>query len=242
MKLNRKQRRLQKQHIDETTISEPKKVNFKLKIINPLTKAQSLTFEAFQDSHLLLHGMAGTGKTFISLYLAIDEVMQQDSPYKKIYLIRSTVPTRDQGFLPGSVKEKMKVYEEPYYGICSELFGRGDAYEILKQKNLIEFMSTSFVRGTTFNDAIVILDEFSNATFHELCSIITRVGRSTKIIFCGDVRQSDLINSNDRNGALNFMKILNEMPSINSVQFDIEDIVRSGLVKEFLITQERLKL
>lgn len=242
MKLTRRQRRLQKQHEQEGQLEEVKKPPFSLKIIQPLTKAQLQTFEAFDDHHLLLHGMAGTGKTFISLYLSIDEVMQKNSSYKKIVLIRSVVPTRDMGFLPGNVKDKIKAYEAPYYEICSELFGRGDAYEILKQKNLIEFMSTSFIRGTTLNNAIVIVDEFSNANFHELCSIITRIGKNSKLIFCGDIQQSDLNNEYDKTGVKSFIKILQHMRSIHQVVFEIEDIVRSGLVKEFLIAKDDLKL
>lgn len=243
MKLTRKQKRLlAKQQSEEGQLETTKKPPFRLKSIQPLTKAQLQTFDAFQDNHLLLHGMAGTGKTFISLYLAIDEVMQSNSPYKKIYLIRSSVPTRDQGFLPGNLKEKSKVYEDPYYGICAELFNRGDAYDILKQKMLIDFMSTSFVRGRTLRDCIVIVDEASNLNFQELDSVMTRVGENCKIIFCGDLRQSDFEKETDRKGFRNFMRIIESIPEFVRIEFNEEDIVRSGIIKKYLIRKDELGL
>lgn len=246
MKLTRKQKRLQSKQLiseDGTTIQlDTRKPTFRLKNIQPLTKAQLQTFEAFQDNHLLLHGMAGTGKTFISLYLALQEVSQPDSIYKKIYLIRSVVPTREQGFLPGSPKDKAKVYEAPYYGICAELYGRGDAYDILKQKMMIEFESTSYVRGRTFRDCIVVVDEASNLNFQELDSVMTRVGENCKIIFAGDLRQSDFERDNDRKGLRNFMRIIEGIPEFVRVEFNEEDIVRSKLIKAYLIRKDELGL
>jgi phosphate starvation-inducible protein PhoH len=154
--------------------------------------------------------------------------------------MRSVVPTRDIGFLPGNAKEKSKVYEGPYYAICNELFGRGDAYDILKNKNTIEFMTTSFIRGITLNNAIVIVDEVNNMTFHELDSIITRLGKNCRIMFCGDFRQSDLPKQAERNGLLDFMDILERMKSFTHVEFQQEDIVRSGLVKQYIIAKDKL--
>jgi len=155
--------------------------------IEPLTRNQVAAFES--DRHLVLHGVAGTGKTFISLYLAFDDMIK--GLYDRTIIIRSAVPTRDIGFLPGTEKEKSAVYEEPYKDICIELFDRGDAYEILKNKNLVQFMTTSFIRGITLRDSVVIVDECQNMSFHELDSIITRIGEGSRIIYCGDFRQSD---------------------------------------------------
>lgn len=202
--------------------------NFELQEIEPLTKSQLQVFES--DKHLLLHGCAGTGKTFISLYLALDDILKNN--YNRITIVRSIVPTRDIGFLPGREDEKAKVYEQPYIGILTELFGRGDdPYSQLKMKGLIDFTTTSFMRGITFRDSIVIVDECQNMTYHELDSIITRMDDNSRIIFCGDFYQSDLKGS----GINKFMSILKKMPEFDFVEFGLEDIVRSALVKSYLI-------
>ena len=222
---------------------EPKqtKTNLELKEIEPLTENQNLTFKAFdKNKNILLHGLAGTGKTFISMYLGLKEVLERGSRYKKVLIIRSVVPTRDMGFLPGNTKEKTKVYEAPYYAICSELFGRGDSYEILKTRNVIDFISTSFIRGLTINNTVIIVDEINNMTFHELDSVITRMGHNCKLMLCGDFRQSDLTKSSDRSGLSHFMRILDKMGNFEHVEFKEDDIVRSGLVKEYIIAKDRL--
>jgi phosphate starvation-inducible PhoH-like protein/PhoH-like ATPase len=146
------------------------------------------------------------------------------------------------GFLPGNQKEKAKVYEAPYYAICSELFNRGDAYDVLKTKDYVEFISTSFVRGITLNNCIVIVDEVANMTLHELDSIITRIGRNCRIIFCGDFRQSDFTYDKDKKGLIDFMKILQNMKAFNFIDFDVDDIVRSSLVKEYIVVKDRLQI
>jgi phosphate starvation-inducible protein PhoH len=213
---------------------------FKMKTCVPITQTQQETFEAFdKGDNLLLHGLAGTGKTFISMYLALREVLEGHN-HKQVIVIRSVVPTRDIGFLPGNAKEKSKIYEGPYYAICNELFGRGDAYDILKSKNTIDFMTTSFLRGTTLNNAIIIVDEVNNMTLHELDSVITRLGKNCRIVFCGDFRQSDLLKESERRGLMEFMTILQNMRSFSHIEFTQEDIVRSGLVKQYIITKDRL--
>ena len=202
--------------------------------IEPLTKNQLIAFES--DKNLLLHGIAGTGKTFISCYLAFDDMVK--GVYNNLVIIRSAVPTRDIGFLPGSEKEKASVYEEPYKEIALELFQRGDAYEILKTKGLVHFMTTSFVRGITLKETVIIIDECQNMTFHELDSIITRVGTNCRVIFCGDFRQSDL----KSNGLESFMEILKNMGSFDFIDFEIKDIVRSEFVKDYIIAKTELGL
>ena len=156
--------------------------------------------------------------------------------------LRSVVPTRDMGFLPGNSKEKARVYEAPYYAICTELFGKSDAYEYLKSKNLIEFISTSFIRGITLNDCIIIVDEIANMTLHELDSVITRVGKNCRIIFCGDFRQSDFTTEHEKNGLVDFMKIIKRMKSFHFVDFNENDIVRSSMVKDYIIQKDRMKI
>lgn len=208
--------------------------------ITPKTANQSKTFDMYhKGNNMLLHGVAGTGKTFISLYLALNEVLVEREK-KQIVIVRSVVPTRDMGFLPGNQKEKTKVYEQPYQAICTELFGRGDSYELLKAKNTIQFISTSFIRGVTLNDSIVIVDECQNMTFHELDSVITRLGENSRVVFCGDFRQSDLGKYEDRNGVKDFMKVLDKISSFRHVEFREEDIVRSGLVKDYIIAKDSL--
>ena len=200
-----------------------------VKTINPLTDNQIVAFDSTKN--LVLHGAAGTGKTFISSYLAY--VDMYDNLYDKLVIIRSAVPTRDIGFLPGTEKEKSAVYEEPYKDIATELFDRGDAYELLKAKSLVHFMTTSFIRGITLRDCVIIVDECQNMTFQELDSIITRIGENCRVIFCGDFKQADL----RKNGIRKFFEILKDTGEFDSIEFGIEDIVRSGLVKKYLTSK-----
>ena len=209
----------------------------------PITHNQEKTYKAYKEgNHLLLHGIAGTGKTFLSLYLALEEVLDPTTVYEDIFIVRSVVSTRDIGFLPGDEQEKVSIYEAPYRSICRELFGIRDAYDSLKQQGNVKFMSTSFIRGITINNAVVIVDECQNLNFHELDSIITRVGENSRIIFCGDATQSDLVKTNEKNGIVDFMRILNVMPSVDVIEFGVEDIVRSGLCKEYLVAKADLNL
>jgi phosphate starvation-inducible PhoH-like protein/PhoH-like ATPase len=222
--------------------SRQEKTSLSLKRIEPLTENQKIAFDSYyQGKNLLLHGIAGTGKSFISIYLALNELMNNSyNEYDKLVIIRSVVPTRDMGFLPGSAKEKSKMYEAPYYAICTELFGRGDSYELLKNKELIEFQTTSFIRGITFNNSIIIVDEMANCTLHELDSVITRIGKNCKIMFCGDFRQSDFVKDNDKKGLMDFLRIIRKMDSFEFIDFDENDIVRSNLVKSYIIEKDRL--
>jgi len=202
--------------------------------IEPLTRNQVLAFES--ERNLVLHGVAGTGKTFISCYLAFDDMTK--GMYKQLIIIRSAVPTRDIGFLPGSEKEKASVYEEPYKDIAVELFQRGDSYEILKTKGLLHFMTTSYLRGITLKDAVIIVDECQNMSFHELDSIVTRVGTNCRVIFCGDFRQADLA----KNGLQDFIRVLKVMDQFDLIDFEIKDIVRSDFVKDYITAKTDLGL
>lgn len=245
MALTKKQRReLHKNGVLDEGSAVPQK-GMKLRNIQPKTLNQEITFEAYDTgNHLLLHGIAGTGKTFISMYLALDQLFNNNyaTEYNSITVIRSVVPTRDIGFLPGRESEKIGVYEDPYRCICNELFERGDAYDILKHKGLVRFMSTSFVRGLTLRDTIVIVDEVNNMTFHELDSLITRMGENCRIIFCGDFRQSDLKKGEERSGLMDFMKVIDRVDGFTHVEFTRDDIVRSKLVKDYIIAREELAL
>ena len=245
-RLTKRQKRILKQNGEEDLLKSKIAIrtpNFDIKTVKPLTENQRHTFDAFREGkHLMLHGMAGTGKTFLSMYLALEDLMSGESDQEMIYIVRSVVPTRDMGFLPGSQKEKMKVYEAPYQAICTELFGRGDAYDILKQKNAVEFMSTSFVRDITMNNCTVIVDEINNMTFHELDSVITRIGKNCRIIFCGDFRQSDLTKDQEKNGLKEFMKVVSKLSDFVYIDFLEKDIVRSKLVKEYIIARQNLGL
>ena len=207
----------------------------------PITENQTLTCDAYKnDKHLLLHGIAGTGKTFLSLYLALEDVLDPSTVYDDVFIVRSVVSTRDIGFLHGDEQEKVSIYEAPYRSICRELFGIKDSYDSLKQQNNVKFMSTSFIRGITINNAVIIVDECQNLNFHELDSIITRLGKNSKIIFCGDYTQSDLTKESDKTGIINFMKILKELPEFTTVEFGINDIVRSDFLKSYIIAKYTL--
>jgi predicted ribonuclease YlaK len=212
--------------------------------IEPLTDNQKRLFDSYeQGKHLVAYGCAGTGKTFITLYNALCDVLDERTPYEKVYIVRSLVATREIGFLPGSHDDKADIYQIPYKNMVKYMFQMpSDAdfemlYGNLKAQETIKFWSTSFLRGTTLDNSIVIVDEFQNLNFHELDSIITRVGENTKICFCGDATQSDLIKTNERNGIVDFMKILRAMPSIDIIEFGVDDIVRSGFVKEYIIAK-----
>lgn len=217
--------------------------SFRLKKIVPITETQQDVFEAYNEKfNLFLYGCAGTGKTYVSLYLALKEVLATNSPYQKIVIIRSAVPTRDIGFLPGKLEEKLAVYENPYIDMFTDLFGRGDAFMIAKQKGIVDVVSTSFLRGVTLRDCIVIADEVQNFGFQELDTLITRMGSNAKIVLCGDVEQCDLIKSKyDQTGLPKFMRILEGMESFDSVEFQPEDVVRSGLVKEYILRKRQLE-
>jgi len=213
--------------------------------IKPMTENQRVAFDSWDDGYnLMLHGIAGTGKTFLGMYFAINDVMTHNSPYKKVFIVRSTVPTRDQGFMPGNQKQKEAVYEEPYYDIATKLFNRGDAYQILKQKQIVNFASTSYLRGCTFEDCIILVDEVQNMSAGELHTVMIRVGENSKIIFCGDVKQDDLTSERKKemSGLRDFMRIINNMREFDFVEFQIDDIVRSKLVKSYIINRDKLGL
>jgi phosphate starvation-inducible protein PhoH len=239
-RLSRAEKRLLKQQKRQE--QKQTKNNLELKTVTPKTLNQEKVFKEFiNGKNLLIHGLPGTGKSFISLYLALSEI-EEYREYNSVTIIRSVVPSRDMGFLPGSIKEKSKVYEAPYQAICSQLYNRGDAYEILKQKNLIQFETSSFLRGLTLDNTIIIVDECQNMTYQELNTIITRVGHNSKIIFCGDYRQTDLKWDDEKEGIHRFMKILDRMSKYFScIEFSENDIVRSGLVKDFIIKRNMIE-
>ena len=206
-------------------------------------------FEEYEKGkNIIAYGAAGTGKTFITLFNALNEVLDTTTPYEKIYIVRSLVSTREIGFLPGDHEDKSFLYQIPYKNMVKYMFEMpSDAdfemlYGNLKAQETISFWSTSFIRGTTFDKAIIIVDEFQNLNFHELDSIMTRVGTNTKIMFCGDATQTDLIKQNERNGIIDFMRVLRLMSSVDIIEFGVDDIVRSGLVKEYILAKMELNL
>jgi len=212
--------------------------------VSPLTDNQRILFDSYaQHKNIVAYGVAGTGKTFITLYNALREVLDDSTPYERVYIVRSLVSTREIGFLPGDHEDKSTLYQIPYKNMVKYMFQMpSDAdfemlYGNLKSQETIKFWSTSFLRGTTLDNAIIIVDEFQNLNFHELDSIITRVGENSKICFCGDASQTDLVKTNDKNGIVDFMNILRKMISFDIIEFDVDDIVRSGLVKEYIIAK-----
>ena len=212
--------------------------------ITPITDNQKRLFDSYDEGkHIIAYGAAGTGKTFITLYNALKDVLSENTPYDKIYIVRSLVATREIGFLPGDHEDKSSLYQIPYKNMVKYMFEMPTEsdfemlYGNLKSQGTISFWSTSFIRGTTLDKAVVIVDEYQNLNFHELDSIITRVGQESKIMFCGDATQSDLVKTNEKNGVIDFMKILRIMPSVDIIEFGVEDIVRSGFVKEYLLAK-----
>jgi len=214
---------------------------FSMRTIQPLTNTQSDLFADYkQGFNICAIGTAGTGKTMCAMYLALNDILSKDE-YDQIVIVRSAVQTREQGFMPGTQAQKEAVYATPYADIANDLFQRGDAWDILKQKNQVKFMTSSFVRGLTFDNSIIIVDECQSMTYHELDSIITRVGETSKIFFCGDTAQDDLATNrhkNDVSGLASFVKVLERINMFSIVKFGVEDIVRSGLVKDYIIAKE----
>ena len=231
-------------------LRKKKPINSEMMVdIKPLTPSQETVFEYWNNNkNLFMYGAAGTGKTFVALYLALNEVLKNDSPYEKVYIVRSLVSTREIGFLPGAHEDKSYLYQIPYTNMVRYMFEMPDdnsfemLYGNLKAQETISFWSTSFIRGTTLDRSIVIVDECQNLNFHELDSIITRVGEDTRIIFCGDANQTDLVKTNERNGIHNFMNILRLMNEFGMVEFGVEDIVRSGLIRSYLLNKIALGL
>ena len=217
------------------------------KEIKPLTPNQERFFDQYDENkNLVAYGCAGTGKTFITLYRAIQDVLDPKTPYEKVYIVRSLVATREIGFLPGDHEDKSWLYQIPYKHMVKYMFQMHDdaafemLYSNLKAQGTIDFWSTSFIRGTTFDNAILIVDEFQNLNFHELDSMITRIGENSKIMFCGDASQTDLVKQNERTGIVDFIRILRNMSSFDIIEFNAEDICRSGLVKEYIIAKLEL--
>ena len=217
--------------------------------IKPVTDSQKLVFDTWkQGQNQFLFGCAGTGKTFVSLYLALSEVLKNETPYDKVIMVRSLIPTREIGFLPGDEEDKAALYQVPYSNMMQFMFEQPNEqafamlYDRLKQQGSFYFLSTSFLRGLTFDNSIIIVDECQNLNFHELDTIITRVGQDSKISFCGDFMQSDLTKRNEKDGLHDFVKILEEMDEFNISEFSIGDIVRSGFVRSYLIQKTKLGL
>ena len=218
--------------------------------VEPITDNQKILFEEYsKGKNLFAYGCAGTGKTFISLYLALKDVLDEMTPYDKVYIVRSLVSTREIGFLPGDHEDKSSLYQIPYKNMVKYMFEMPSdndfemLYGNLKAQETISFWSTSFIRGTTLDNCIVLVDEMQNLNFHELDSIITRVGDNCKIMFCGDSTQTDLTKSNEKNGILDFKRIIEIMEDdFGVVEFGIDDIVRSGLVRNYLVTKLALSL
>tara|TARA_R110000772_G_scaffold145543_1_gene255576 strand:- start:7049 stop:7858 length:810 start_codon:yes stop_codon:yes gene_type:complete len=210
---------------------------FEPRKIKPKTEAQEQVIESYNNKqNIFLFGSAGTGKTFLSTYLAMRDVLSGN--YQKLVIVRSVVPTRDVGFLPGKLDEKVSVYEQPYQQVCADLFGRKDAYDLLKKQMKIEFLPTSFIRGTTLDNCIVLIEEVQNMTEHEISSVATRLGYNSRLLVCGDNKQSDLVKEDS--GFFKLLHIFNSMKSVDLVEFTHEDIVRSGFVKEFIIASENI--
>lgn len=231
---------------DDTPVKQTQSLKLKLDHMNtiqPKTAKQQDFFDAYNkgDYFMCLHGVAGTGKSYIALYKALEEVMDRSNPYDKVVVIRSSVQGRDMGHLPGNADDKMEVYIQPYRQIASDLFSRKDAWDRLCEQGHAEFLSTSFIRGTTFTNSILLVDEFQNMNFEELDTIITRVGHTSKIIFCGDIRQTDLRKKDDKSGLPKFLSICDTMKQFSRFEFTTDDIVRSSLVKDYIIAKTKFE-
>jgi phosphate starvation-inducible protein PhoH len=236
---------------DTVVMDQPKeRVNHSLRIkldhmktFDPLTQNQKLFYDAYKrgDYFIALHGVAGTGKSFIAVYKALEEVLDKSNPFDKVIVVRSAVQGREIGHLPGDIEGKLEIYQQPYRQICETLFGRKDAYQRLEEQGAIDFISTSFIRGMTFDDAIIIVDEMQNMTFEEIDTVMTRVGHRSKIIWCGDYRQCDLKKRDDKSGLQKFFDVAHLMKAFTRIEFTTNDIVRSSLVKDYILAKIQLE-
>lgn len=212
-----------------------------LRVLEPITNSQQKVFKAWEkENNLILSGAAGSGKTFLAMAMALEDVLDKDTSTEKVVIVRSAVPTRDMGFLPGDKDEKEDVYLAPYKAIVSELFDDPDAWNKLVMQRNVEFLTTSYIRGVTINNAVIIVDEMQNLNFHELDSVITRVGQNCRFIMAGDYYQSDFHKDGDKNGILKFLDIIRDLKYFEEIQFSWEDIVRSGLVRDYIMTKEQM--
>ena len=246
-RLTKRQQRLAEKGHEKQLMKFPTmgQLHLNLRDIGPITDNQITTFRAYdKGDNLFLHGCAGTGKTFISMYLALKEIENGRSRRHKLVIIRTAQSSKDIGFLPGDEKRKLEVYEAPYKAICAELYNRADAYEILKQKRIIEFHSTSFLRGTTIDDAVILIDECQNQRYVELRTVLTRTGDRSRVVLCGDTKQDDLTSERykESSGLSDMMRVFERMGHMTAVQFEIDDIVRSGFVRDFIIAENELGL
>lgn len=220
----------------------PKRKNWSkhdLKYIKAKTYPQGEMIRMYiEGQNIIAHGSAGTGKTFIGLYLAINDLLDHESEIDKIIIIRSAVPTREQGFLPGTEEEKAAAYERPYAPMFQQLLGRENTYEDMKEAGKVEFETTSFLRGVTWENAVVVVDECQSMTFHEINTVMTRLGSNSRIILCGDIPQTDLTKKHETSGMEKALRIFDQMPQFTSVRFTRDDIVRSDLVKSWIIAAE----
>ena len=214
-----------------------------LRTVDPITESQKEAYTAWREGdNIAMVGTAGTGKTFLAMYLALEEIMDKSTPFDSLRIIRSAVPTREVGFLPGTIDEKLDAFTGPYRAAAADLFEDDRAYEKLVHNKYIQFESTSYIRGVTFDNTIVLVDEMQNLNYHELDSVMTRIGHCSKIIFCGDYKQSDFKQMSDKQGINTFLSILEQLKHFSVIEFSWEDIVRSGLVRDYIMTKEWMGL
>jgi len=207
----------------------------------PITRGQEVTYQAWDDDYnLVLTGSAGTGKTFMGMYLGLEQVLDPTTEQERLVIVRSMVPTRDMGFLPGTKEEKEDVLLSPYKNIANELFGDSNSYNRAVTAKKIEFQSTSFIRGLTLDNCVILVDEMQNMNFHELDSVITRVGKNCRVIFAGDYLQSDFKFKDEKDGIMKFLTIVEQLKKFEVITFGWEDIVRSDFVRDYIMTKEML--
>lgn len=211
-----------------------------LVVHEPITENQTIAYDSWDEGdNLVLAGSAGTGKTFVALYLALEAVLEK-GPYHKVILVRSVVPTRDIGYLPGSLEEKQAPYEAAYKPMVEQIIGDNAGYNRLISSKQLEFMTTSFVRGMTLDNAVIIVDEMQNLNFHELDSVITRVGENCRIIFSGDYNQSDFHDGYEKEGIQKFLRVVEHLKNFTIIQFGWQDIVRSDFLRDYIMAKEML--
>ena len=221
------------------------------KIVNnfaPKTSNQNLFYNIIGDDEtqlILCHGIAGTGKTYVSVYKALQDVLRRGTPYKKLIIINPTVDVGNEdklGFLPGELSAKIQQYNESTFTILDKIIGKARATKMISDGKL-EIGVLNFLRGVNLENCYVILDEAQNVSPMQIKTLMTRISDNCKMIIQGDMSQCDKYKTN---GATNYEKSgfydvwfrLKGVKGVYHMAFNREDCVRHPLVKRILKTYE----
>ena len=221
------------------------------KIVNnfePKTDNQKLFYNKISDFNnqlILCHGIAGTGKTYVSIYKALQDVLRRGLPYNKLIIINPTVDVGNEdklGYLPGELQQKIQQYNESTFTILNKIIGKARANKMI-QDGKVEIGVLNFLRGTNLEDCYVILDEAQNVSPMQIKTLMTRISENCKMIIQGDMSQCDKYKANgitayEKSGFYDVWFRLKGVEGVEHHAFTREDCIRHPLVKRILKTYE----